>query len=162
MNGKQLNKQEGNHAESSRFARGMAEGAPGTARCREGLHAPTRCADAPPNGDALGARGEVLSLRGAEWRSLARRSLRRALPADRLSLHVRPRLGRGVHVMLLLGRQLQRHPDPSQSSRCDAYSRVASSLVKIEAYRKRMGWSFPWVSSYGSDFNRDYNVSFTA
>jgi predicted dithiol-disulfide oxidoreductase (DUF899 family) len=35
-------------------------------------------------------------------------------------------------------------------------------LAKIEAYKKRMGWSFPWVSSYGSDFNRDYNVSFTA
>jgi predicted dithiol-disulfide oxidoreductase (DUF899 family) len=35
-------------------------------------------------------------------------------------------------------------------------------LAKVNAYKKRMGWSFPWVSSYGSDFNRDYNVSFTA
>jgi predicted dithiol-disulfide oxidoreductase (DUF899 family) len=34
-------------------------------------------------------------------------------------------------------------------------------LAKIEAYRKRMGWSFPWVSSYGSDFNYDFHVSFT-
>jgi len=34
-------------------------------------------------------------------------------------------------------------------------------LAKIDAYRKRMGWSFPWVSSYGSDFNFDYQVSFT-
>jgi len=34
-------------------------------------------------------------------------------------------------------------------------------LAKIEAYKKRMGWSFPWVSSYGSDFNFDYHVSFT-
>ena len=34
-------------------------------------------------------------------------------------------------------------------------------LAKINAYRKRMGWSFPWVSSYGSDFNFDYHVSFT-
>ena len=34
-------------------------------------------------------------------------------------------------------------------------------LDKIEAYRKRMGWHFPWVSSYGSDFNFDYHVSFT-
>ena len=33
--------------------------------------------------------------------------------------------------------------------------------AKIEAYRKRMGWSFPWVSSYGSDFNYDFHVSFT-
>lgn len=34
-------------------------------------------------------------------------------------------------------------------------------LEKIEAYKKRMGWKFPWVSSFGSDFNFDYHVSFT-
>ena len=34
-------------------------------------------------------------------------------------------------------------------------------FAKIDAYRKRMGWSFPWFSSYGSDFNFDYHVSFT-
>jgi predicted dithiol-disulfide oxidoreductase (DUF899 family) len=34
-------------------------------------------------------------------------------------------------------------------------------LAKINAYKERMGWSFPWVSSYGSDFNFDYCVSFT-
>lgn len=34
-------------------------------------------------------------------------------------------------------------------------------IEKIEAYRKRMGWKFPWVSSHGSDFNFDYHVSFT-
>src|SRR4029434_6677794 len=48
---------------------------------REAIHAPTRCADAPPHGDAVGARGKVLPARGAEGRPLARRSLRRALPA---------------------------------------------------------------------------------
>jgi len=34
-------------------------------------------------------------------------------------------------------------------------------LAKIEAFKKRMGWRFPWVSSFGSDFNFDYHVSFT-
>jgi predicted dithiol-disulfide oxidoreductase (DUF899 family) len=34
-------------------------------------------------------------------------------------------------------------------------------LDKIETYKKRMGWKFPWVSSLGSDFNFDYHVSFT-
>lgn len=34
-------------------------------------------------------------------------------------------------------------------------------LDKIEAYKKRMGWKFPWYSSYGSDFNFDFHVSFT-
>ena len=33
---------------------------------------------------------------------------------------------------------------------------------KLTAYRQRMGWSFPWVSSGASDFNFDFNVSFTA
>jgi predicted dithiol-disulfide oxidoreductase (DUF899 family) len=31
-------------------------------------------------------------------------------------------------------------------------------LAKLQAYRKRMGWTFPWASSFGSDFNADYGV----
>ncbi|CAD6546425.1 hypothetical protein LMG27952_04431 [Paraburkholderia hiiakae] len=34
-------------------------------------------------------------------------------------------------------------------------------LAKIEAFRQRMGWRFPWVSSNASDFNFDYHVSFS-
>ena len=34
-------------------------------------------------------------------------------------------------------------------------------LANIEAFRRRMGWKFTWASSFGSDFNRDYGVSFT-
>lgn len=33
-------------------------------------------------------------------------------------------------------------------------------LAKIEAFKKRMGWSFRWLSSSGTDFNYDYHVSF--
>ncbi|CAM2169393.1 Thioredoxin domain-containing protein [Paraburkholderia sacchari] len=35
-------------------------------------------------------------------------------------------------------------------------------LAKLLAYRQRMGWTFPWASSRGNDFNFDFNVSFTA
>jgi len=35
-------------------------------------------------------------------------------------------------------------------------------IAEIEPFRKRMGWRFKWVSSFGSDFNYDYHVSFTA
>lgn len=35
-----------------------------------------------------------------------------------------------------------------------------TSLEKINAYKARMGWQFDWVSSLGSDFNNDYQVSF--
>jgi predicted dithiol-disulfide oxidoreductase (DUF899 family) len=34
-------------------------------------------------------------------------------------------------------------------------------LSKLQAYKRRMGWTFPWASSLGSDFNFDFNVSFT-
>jgi len=34
-------------------------------------------------------------------------------------------------------------------------------LAEIEAYKKRMGWRFKWLSSHGNDFNFDYHVSFT-
>jgi len=34
-------------------------------------------------------------------------------------------------------------------------------LAKLQAYKQRMGWTFPWASSFGSDFNADFNVWFT-
>jgi predicted dithiol-disulfide oxidoreductase (DUF899 family) len=40
-----------------------------------------------------------------------------------------------------------------------AVSRAA--LPKLQAYKRRMGWTFPWASSSGGDFNFDFNVAFT-
>src|SRR5215472_6125412 len=34
-------------------------------------------------------------------------------------------------------------------------------LQKIQTYKRRMGWTFPWASSYGSDFNFDFGVAHT-
>jgi predicted dithiol-disulfide oxidoreductase (DUF899 family) len=34
-------------------------------------------------------------------------------------------------------------------------------LAKLQAYKQRMGWTFPWASSNGGDFNLDFNVSIT-
>lgn len=34
-------------------------------------------------------------------------------------------------------------------------------LAKLQTYKRRMGWSFPWASSYGSDFNQDFAVAAT-
>jgi predicted dithiol-disulfide oxidoreductase (DUF899 family) len=42
-----------------------------------------------------------------------------------------------------------------------AYVAVSRApLAEIEAFKARMGWTFPWVSSHGSDFNYDFHVSF--
>ena len=34
-------------------------------------------------------------------------------------------------------------------------------LAKLQVYKRRMGWAFPWASSFGGHFNFDFNVSFT-
>src|SRR5881398_4185248 len=34
-------------------------------------------------------------------------------------------------------------------------------LAKLQAYKQRLGWSFPWASSFGSDFNYDFDVGLT-
>jgi len=34
-------------------------------------------------------------------------------------------------------------------------------LAKLQEYKRRMGWTFPWASSFGSDFNYDFSVGFT-
>lgn len=34
-------------------------------------------------------------------------------------------------------------------------------LAKLQAYKQRLGWAFPWASSFGSDFNPDYSVGFS-
>jgi predicted dithiol-disulfide oxidoreductase (DUF899 family) len=34
-------------------------------------------------------------------------------------------------------------------------------LAKLQAYKKRLGWTFPWASSFGGDFNSDFSVGFT-
>jgi len=36
-----------------------------------------------------------------------------------------------------------------------------AQIAKLEAYKRRMGWSFPWASSFGSDFNYDFHTSRT-
>jgi len=54
------------------------------------------------------------------------------------------------------------HIPPHLRARDVSFVAVSNApLDNLLAYQKRMGWSFPWYSSYGSDFNYDYAVSFT-
>jgi len=65
---------------------------------------------------------------------------------------------------------------PSCSSIADGFNGIAvhlenhdvaltavsrAPLAKLQAFKRRMGWTFPWASSFGSDFNGDFNVWFT-
>src|SRR4029079_10711624 len=58
------------------------------------------------------------------------------------------------------------HTDPTLvhlAHRDTAFVAVSlAPLDEIERFRQRMGWKFPWVSSYGTDFNRDFHRTFTA
>src|SRR5258708_3891548 len=43
-----------------------------------------------------------------------------------------------------------------------AFSAVSRApLAKLQAYKQRMGWTFPWASSLSADFNADFNIAFT-
>jgi len=43
-----------------------------------------------------------------------------------------------------------------------AFSAVSRApLAKLQAYKRRLGWTFPWASSFSSDFNADFSVGFT-
>jgi predicted dithiol-disulfide oxidoreductase (DUF899 family) len=51
---------------------------------------------------------------------------------------------------------------PHLAARDVSYVAVSRApLAKLEEFKKRMGWNFAWVSSNSTDFNYDYNVSFT-
>ena len=66
---------------------------------------------------------------------------------------------------------------PSCSSIADGFNGIAvhlanhdvtlgavsrAPLVKLQAFKQRMGWTFPWASSFGGDFNADFAVGFSA
>jgi predicted dithiol-disulfide oxidoreductase (DUF899 family) len=51
---------------------------------------------------------------------------------------------------------------PHLEHRDVTFTAISSApFAKLAAFRERMGWKFPWVSSNGTDFNRDFGVSFT-
>ncbi len=41
------------------------------------------------------------------------------------------------------------------------YAISRAPLAKLQAYKQRMGWTFPWASAFGGDFNFDHSVAFT-
>ena len=111
---------------------------------------------------AMGQGEQKLCLRRTERPGNAIRFVRRQESADRLSLHAWTWLGARLPELLISRRPFRRRCHPSHAPRCDICRRLhAAPFAEIEAYKKRMGWKFKWVSSFGSDFNRDFHVSFT-
>ena len=82
-------------------------------------------------------------------------------PADRLSLHVGPGWKEGCPSCSFLADTFDGAAVhlAQRDNACAVISRA--TLPEIEAFKKRMGWQFKWVSSFGTDFNFDYHVSFS-
>ena len=91
----------------------------------------------------------------------AARPVRRPPPADRRPLHVRPELGRRLP-------ELHRRRRRDVATGCSSTSTPATPRSptsparrspRSSATRRKKGWTFPWYSSYGSDFNYDFHVT---
>ena len=128
----------------------------------EGAHPAARPARAAAPRAALGEGREGVRLRRPRRHGNACRPVRRTQPADRPALHARRRgwkegcVGCSFAADHIDGALVHlEHHDVTFV----AVSRAP--LAEIEPYQQRMGWRFKWVSSYGSDFNYDYHVSFT-
>ncbi len=87
--------------------------------------------------------------------------LSRALTAARLPFHVRARLQGGMPVLLGDRGRVRRHRRAPANHDVTLSAVSRAPLAKLQAYKQRMGWTFPWASSAGGDFNFDFNVSFT-
>jgi predicted dithiol-disulfide oxidoreductase (DUF899 family) len=85
----------------------------------------------------------------------------RALTAPRLPLHVRPRLRRRLPVLLSDRGRIQRLRRPPRESRRRIHSGFARAAREAAGVQAADGVDFPWASSFGSDFNFDFNVSVT-
>jgi len=102
-----------------------------------------------------------VSLRDRRRPSFTRPALQRTLTAAHLSLHVRARLQGGLSILFGDCGRLQwivAHLVNHDVAFC-AVSQAP--LGKLQAYKRRMGWSFPWASSFDSDFNYDFRVTHT-
>ena len=107
----------------------------------------------------MGSDRQGVSIRDRRGERLAGGPLQRALAAPRLPLHVRARLRGGVSVLLGDRGRVRRLRRPPGEPRRHAFG--GQALAKLQAYKRRMGWTFPWASSLGGDFNFDFNVSIT-
>ena len=138
----------------SSFPRRMARGSQKAPGQREAAHTPARryCRRTPPA--SLGQSRKELCLRFAEREENSSRSVR---------------LSQLIVYHFMFGPEWQEgcpscsfnmdHTDGALvhlAQRDVSFAAVSRSpLSKIEGFKKRMGWKFPWVSSYGTDFNYD-------
>ena len=89
------------------------------------------------------------------------RPLPSALAAPRLPLHVRAGHTAGCPTCSTIADGFNGFAIHLVNHDVMLWAVSRTPLAKLQAYKQRMGCSFPWASSFGSDFNYDFQVSFT-
>ena len=128
----------------------------------KGADPPERRAGPPPPRAALGPGRKELCLHRPTGQVDPGQFVRWPEPTGRLSLHVRARLGRGLPGLLLRDGSHERRGRASGRARRLAGARLPRP-AREDSRHFRSGWAGTsrWVSSGGSDFNRDFGVAFT-
>src|SRR5829696_1216548 len=117
----------------------MARCSRAAAGTREGAHPARRRARGAATRAALGAGGEGVPLRYRRRREVARRAVRRTIPAARLPLHVRPKLRGGLPGQLVDRRQRRRGAATSACSRRDVLACLTSTAGEAAALQAPHG-----------------------
>jgi predicted dithiol-disulfide oxidoreductase (DUF899 family) len=109
----------------------------------------------------VGARREAIQLRHERRDQGAERALRRALATHRLPLHVRPGWIEGCPTCSFWADNFAGAAIHLNQRNVTFVCVSRAPLAKLDAYKRRMGWNFPWISSLRNEFNFDFGVSFT-
>jgi predicted dithiol-disulfide oxidoreductase (DUF899 family) len=94
-------------------------------------------------------------------RRVTTRPVRWTLAAARLPLHVRTSVRGWLPVMFGDRRWLQRLAVHLENHDVAISAVSRAPIATLPAYKRRMGWTFPWASSQDSNFNYDFSASFT-
>ena len=109
----------------------------------------------------MGPDRQGVSIRDRRGERLAGRPLQRPVAASRLPLHVRARLHRRVSVLLGDRGRVRPFRHPPGQSRRHAFCRVAGAAREAAGVQGEDGVDVSRASSFGGDFNFDFNVSVT-
>src|SRR6266487_2991170 len=110
----------------------------------------------------LGPGREGVRVRQRGGQEDPRRPLRRALTAARLQRYVRPRLhARRLPRLHRPGRRARRLARPPEPPRRDLLCFSRAPIERLTAYKRRMGWQFPYVSTCNTDFAFDLGLALT-
>ena len=107
---------------------------------------------------------QALRVRGARRHGVAARPVRGAAPADRVPLHVPPRVGRRLPELHRRHRRSWRRRFIEHLHVRDTTYAMASRapLEKLERWKAKHGWTIPWYSTNDGDFSYDFGATIDA